>query len=85
MLITTNLDNDDGLAVDFSERIRSVETTHRRVAVYAARGLIKSANTVFLRTDRHNAFCSVRSWLGRRDNGRPNITMSSSQHAGGPT
>jgi hypothetical protein len=65
VLITTNLDNDDGLAVDFSERIRSVETTHRRVAVYAARGLIKSANTVFLRTDRHNAFCSVREpWEG---------------------
>ena len=65
ILITTNLDNDDGLAVDFSQRLRSVDTEHRRVAVYVARGLIKSADGVFLRTDRRNAFCSVREpWEG---------------------
>jgi hypothetical protein len=65
ILITTNLDNDDGLAVDFSERLQSVETTHRQAAVYMVKGLIKSPDSVFLRTDRHNAFCSVREpWKG---------------------
>ena len=65
VLVTTNLDNDDGLAVDFCERITSLETTHRRAAVYVATGLIKSADGVFLKTDRRNAFCSVREpWEG---------------------
>jgi hypothetical protein len=65
VLITTNLDNDDGLAVDFSERLRAVEITHRQAAVYLVHGLIKSPDGVFLRTDRHNAFCSVREpWQG---------------------
>ena len=65
VLVTTNLDNDDGLAVDFCERITSLETTHHRAAVYVASGLIKSADGVYLRTDRENAFCSVREpWEG---------------------
>ena len=65
VLITTNLDNDDGLATDFSERIRSVETHHPRVVIYLDAGLIKSDRGVYLRTDRRNAFCSVReSWDG---------------------
>lgn len=64
-LITTNLDNDDGLAVDFCERLGSVATPHRRVAIYAPLGLVKSSDGVFLRTDRRNAFCSVREpWQG---------------------
>jgi hypothetical protein len=60
ILITTNLDNDDGLAVDFSERITAVEVPDPRAVVYVTRGLIKSAQGVFLRIDRRNAFCSVR-------------------------
>ena len=60
-LITTNLDNDDGLAVDFSERTRSVSTPDRQAVIYQTVGLIKSPDGVFLRRDRHNAFCSVRS------------------------
>jgi hypothetical protein len=64
-LITTNLDNDDGLARDFCERVRSVESTHDRLAVYVTRGLVKSPGGLFLRTDRRNAFCSVREpWDG---------------------
>jgi hypothetical protein len=60
-LVTTNLDNDDGLASDFTERIQSVSTDHSRVVIYHATGLIKSADGVFLRTDRRNAFVSVRA------------------------
>ena len=60
VLLTTNLDNDDGLACDFSSRARAVVTPHPRVAIYLARGLIKGDDGVFLRTDRRNAFCSIR-------------------------
>jgi putative rhamnosyltransferase len=59
VLLTTNLDNDDGLAADFCERLRSVQTAHPRVAIYMVHGLIKSAEGLFSRTDRRNAFCSV--------------------------
>jgi len=59
-LITTNLDNDDGLSSDFVDRVQSADTPRPRSAVYLSRGLIKSPDGLFLRTDRHNAFCSVR-------------------------
>lgn len=62
-LVTTNLDNDDGLAADFSERIRAVAADAPRAALYVTKGLIKSGACVYLRTDRRNAFVSVReSW-----------------------
>ncbi len=62
-LITTNLDNDDGLAVDFVERLQAVRTPHPRAAVFLGRGLIRQGDSVYVRSDRHNAFCSVReSW-----------------------
>jgi Putative rhamnosyl transferase len=59
-LITTNLDNDDGIAPDFVDRLQSVSTAHPRTAIYLANGLIKSSNLLYFRTDRTNAFCSVR-------------------------
>ena len=58
-LITTNLDNDDGLAIDFVERLQAVEPLQERTAVYLVRGLIKSEFRLYLRLDRHNAFGSV--------------------------
>lgn len=60
LLITTNLDNDDGLAVDFCARVRSAPGARSPVVIYLNRGLIKTADGVFVRTDRRNAFCSVR-------------------------
>ncbi len=60
VLITTNLDNDDGIAVDFVDRIQNCTPTGTRDAVYLGRGLILSPHDLHLRTDRHNAFCSVR-------------------------
>lgn len=63
VLITTNVDNDDGLAVDFSQRLVDVHTHHERAVMYISRGLIKSPDGLYLRTDRRNAFVSVReSW-----------------------
>ncbi len=62
-LITTNLDNDDGLAIDFSERVTSAHGPHDRAVIYVTRGLVKSPRGLFLRRDPLNAFCSVRgSW-----------------------
>jgi hypothetical protein len=60
LLITTNLDNDDGLAIDFVDRLQSAEIAHPRAAVYLTTGLISSQGGLYLRRDRHNAFCSVR-------------------------
>lgn len=59
-LVTSNLDNDDGLALDFSERITSLTTRDPRVVIYLSRGLIRTADDLFVRIDRRNAFCSVR-------------------------
>lgn len=60
VLITTNLDNDDGLAPDFVQRLASVRTDQPRVVVYVSCGLVKSTEGLYLRTDRRNAFVLVR-------------------------
>jgi hypothetical protein len=57
--MTTNLDNDDGLAVNFIQRLHSLELGAEKTAVYLAKGLIKSSSRLYLRIDKHNAFCSV--------------------------
>jgi putative rhamnosyltransferase len=59
-LVTTNLDNDDGVASDLSARLASVSDPRPRIAIYLTRGLVKSGDQLYLRTDRRNAFCSVR-------------------------
>lgn len=59
-LLTTNVDNDDGLAVDFCARLAAVTSQHPRFALYATRGLVLSPQGLYLLRDRHNAFCSVR-------------------------
>lgn len=59
-LPTTNVDNDDGLAIDLRDRLQKAVTPHERAAIYLINGLIKSQNGLYLHTDRHNAFCSVR-------------------------
>ncbi|NUT70599.1 glycosyltransferase [Pseudarthrobacter sp. C4D7] len=62
-LITTNLDNDDGLAADFVERLQNLPNSHSRSAVYFTQGLIRHGERVYARKDAANAFCSVReSW-----------------------
>ncbi|MFF2346147.1 glycosyltransferase [Pseudarthrobacter sp. NPDC058119] len=58
-LLTTNLDNDDGLSSDFVARLQLVPWEGERTAIYMVRGLIRSGSELYLRTDRANAFCSV--------------------------
>jgi hypothetical protein len=66
-LITTNLDNDDGLARDFVERLQEAAVGQNRTAIYFVQGLIRSGPKLYLRTDRTNAFCSVQEgWEGAR-------------------
>jgi hypothetical protein len=59
-LITTNLDNDDGLATDFIERIQMAGRKGEKTALYIVEGLIKSENRLYTFKDPRNAFCSVR-------------------------
>lgn len=59
-LMTTNLDNDDGVATDFVERLQQAAArTSGRTALYLPRGLILAGTGLYARTDRSNAFCSV--------------------------
>jgi hypothetical protein len=58
-LITSSLDNDDALAVDFIERLQAAALRPGRTAIYLTDGLIKSGPRLYLRRDRHNAFPSV--------------------------
>jgi Putative rhamnosyl transferase len=63
VLITSNIDNDDALALDFVERIQSAAWSIERTALYITHGLIKNGNRIYLRRDSRNAFCSVvESW-----------------------
>ena len=59
LLLTTNLDNDDGLAVDFVSRLQHAATAPERTALYLTRGLILRDSRTYLRSDPLNAFCSV--------------------------
>lgn len=59
-LITSNLDNDDAVAIDFVARLQDDVPTAPRAAVYLSHGLIKSPGGLYFRIDRHNAFCTVR-------------------------
>lgn len=66
-LLTTNLDNDDGLAADFVARLRDAERDRLiarpdepRFALYLVAGLIRLGDrALYEHTDRTNAFCSV--------------------------
>lgn len=59
-LLTTNLDNDDALAADFTARVQHLAwlATHA-TALYLAHGLIASEGRLYRRSDSVNAFCSV--------------------------
>lgn len=65
VLVTTNVDNDDALAVDFAQRVQEVARTGFRGAIYLERGLIQRDRQIYLRRDPDNAFCSVAEpWTG---------------------
>ncbi|WP_125774739.1 glycosyltransferase [Antribacter gilvus] len=69
-LLTTNLDNDDAVSVDFVERLRSAgagagaaggpaDGAAGRTAIYLENGLIRQGDRLYEHRDRSNAFCSV--------------------------
>lgn len=59
-VLTTNVDNDDAVSTGFVAALHSAAlATAPRRAIYLTQGLIKSRAGLHLRTDRHNAFCSV--------------------------
>lgn len=63
VLLTTNLDNDDGLSTDFVDRLQKAVGGRKGTAIYLASGLVKGGAAVYLRKDPRNAFCSVSaSW-----------------------
>lgn len=59
VVLTTNLDNDDGVASDFVDRLQDLARRHPRAALYLSNGLIVNGDAVYLRQDAGNAFCSV--------------------------
>lgn len=59
LVATSNLDNDDGLATDFVQRVRASLPVQAPAALYLTRGLILSEDRVYLRQDRDNAFGAV--------------------------
>jgi hypothetical protein len=59
VLLTSNVDNDDALAVDFIERVQGAQVRADRSAVYLVEGLIRSDTRLYRRADRRNAFCST--------------------------
>ncbi len=66
-LLTSTLDNDDALAVDFVERVQHLAEGTEAAALYLANGLIRTATHAYLRHDPHNAFASVvEPWHGAR-------------------
>jgi hypothetical protein len=59
-LLTTNLDNDDGLALNFVEVVQAAAASiNERTAIYLTRGLIRGPAGLYIRQDKDNAFCSV--------------------------
>ncbi|WCD92910.1 glycosyltransferase [Microbacterium sp. nov. GSS16] len=63
LLLTTNLDNDDAVAVDFIARLQQAARRHPDHAIYLRTGLILQGDALYLRDDPENAFCSVsESW-----------------------
>ncbi|MCL2514632.1 MAG: glycosyltransferase [Microbacteriaceae bacterium] len=59
-LLTTNLDNDDALAVDFTARLQAApRPAGDRCAVYLADGVVAHGARNHLLRDPENAFCSV--------------------------
>lgn len=59
VLLTTNLDNDDGLCLDFVQRVQDAVADAGPAALYIGQGLIQRGHRLYLRQDPFNAFCSV--------------------------
>lgn len=66
-LVTSNLDNDDGIAIDFVARVRGQVRAGERMAIYLSEGLIRQGSALYRFSYPHNPFCSVAEpWEGAR-------------------
>lgn len=89
-LITTNLDNDDGLSADFVARVQEQHPVKTPAAIYVDSGLIKTPSRLYYRVDQENAFCSVvDSWPNAATcwaewHNRLGLLMPTVHVAGGP-
>lgn len=63
-VITSNLDNDDGLATDYVDRLRGIEVDRAHAVLCLDEGLILAGSRVYHRVDRRNAFSAVLGDLG---------------------
>lgn len=73
-LTTTNLDNDDALAVDFIERVHDLPRPPRPSVVYFVNGLVKRGDRIYRHRDPHNAYPTV------IDSGRRPLTCWADWH-----
>jgi hypothetical protein len=89
-LLTTNLDNDDALSVDFIARVRNVDPDSAATVIYVPSGLIARGEALYRRTDRSNAFCTVSAPWERPQtcwadwHNRLALTMPARLERGGP-
>lgn len=67
LVATSNLDNDDGLATDFVDRVRRLSPATGPAALYLVHGLILHRGKVYLRRDPDNAFSAVVDDIGSED------------------
>lgn len=58
-VVTSNLDNDDGLATAYVQRIRALVPPTTPAAIYLTDGLILHRDRVYVRRDGDNAFAAV--------------------------
>lgn len=58
-LLTTNLDNDDAVAIDFVSRLQSLARKNPSAAIFIVNGLIRSGTKLYAHRAKSNAFCSV--------------------------
>lgn len=58
-VVTTKIDNDDGVATDFVSRLREAATEDGPRALYIGDGLILRDRRLYTRLDEHNAFPTV--------------------------
>lgn len=66
-VITTKIDNDDGIATDFMSRLRAAATGGEPQAIYIGDGLIIRDGRLYARVDEHNAFPTVSArWEDRK-------------------
>jgi Putative rhamnosyl transferase len=59
ILLTTNIDNDDAIAIDFVERLHALVQPGETMALYLGYGIILFGDHAYLRHDPLNAFVSV--------------------------